>query len=233
MGSRPHRGHDRIARFYDTFIGPRRITFHRDVDIVDDLGGASGQVTVIRDLELGVAMGSSVTMQIPAYLRYVLRPARTGLRIAELQAYWELPAMVGQFMGHGLGAVSPGLQLTGALLRNQGPVGAAGFAGGFRGAGRRGKRLVAGLLDDLCAGDEVAVRRGLTGSSTVCCGERVPLAASSLVESTVGATWRKLIASGSSLVAGLDRDGHRAVLIADLTPGPWAVSRLRYFAEPS
>ncbi|MGV9798584.1 ketosteroid isomerase family protein [Mycobacterium sp. NPDC003449] len=228
VGSRPHRGREPIGRFYDTFIGPRQIAFHRDVDLVDIEAGS-----VIRDLELEVAMGSSVTMRIPAYLRYALRQEQGGPRIAELQAYWELPAMVGQFGRHRLGAVRPGLALTSALLRNQGPAGAAGFAGGFLGAGGRGRRLVAGLLDDLCAGDEVAVRRRLTSGSTVLAGERSPLATSSLVASTVGASWRKLIGSGASLVAGLDRDGRRAVLIADLTPRPWTVGRLRYFAEPA
>src|SRR5690349_17319027 len=92
VGSRPHRGARQIGRFYDTFIGPRQITFHRDVDIV---AGA----TVIRDLELEVAMGT-VTMHIPAYLRYALTP---NLWITELQAYWELPAMVGQFLRAGAG----------------------------------------------------------------------------------------------------------------------------------
>ncbi len=59
MGSRPHVGHAEIGRFYDTFIGPRDITFHRDLDIV------FGTV-VLRDLELEVAMGPAVTMHIPA-----------------------------------------------------------------------------------------------------------------------------------------------------------------------
>ncbi|MBV9512514.1 MAG: nuclear transport factor 2 family protein, partial [Mycobacteriaceae bacterium] len=53
FGSRPHIGHAQIARFYDTFIGPRHITFHRDLDIV---AGTS----VIRDLTLEVGMGSDV-----------------------------------------------------------------------------------------------------------------------------------------------------------------------------
>jgi hypothetical protein len=34
VGSDPHVGHTQIGRFYDTFIGPRQITFHRDADIV-------------------------------------------------------------------------------------------------------------------------------------------------------------------------------------------------------
>lgn len=224
VGSRPHRGPAQIERFYDTFIAPRDITFHRDVDIV------SGS-TVIRDLELEVVMSPSVTMRIPAYLRYAVVPASAGPRIAELQAYWELPAMIGQFARAGLGAVPVGLRLSVALLRNQGPSGTLGFAKGMGGAGRAGKRVIAGLLDDLCTGDAVAVQRRLGADTVICAGDDGPLNASGLVELTSGASWRKLIASGSSLVAGLDRDGRRAVLIADLGSGPRAVARLRYFAD--
>jgi Nuclear transport factor 2 (NTF2) domain len=51
VGSRPHRGTAAIGRFYDTFIGPREIRSHPDVDIVV---GA----TVIRDLQLEVKMAT-------------------------------------------------------------------------------------------------------------------------------------------------------------------------------
>lgn len=71
VGSRPHVGHEQIGRFYDTFIGPRDIKFHRDLDIV--VGRA-----VLRDLELEVAMGSAATMYIPAFLRYDLRETNGG-----------------------------------------------------------------------------------------------------------------------------------------------------------
>ena len=97
-----HVGYDEIYRFYDTFIGPRDIKFHRDLDIV------FGTV-VLRDLELEVAMGASVTMRIPAFLRYDLREANGEWRIAALRAYWELPAMVLQFLRTGSRAISPGL----------------------------------------------------------------------------------------------------------------------------
>nr|WP_101906128.1 ketosteroid isomerase family protein [Mycolicibacterium setense] len=299
VGSRPHRGAAQIERFYDTFIAPRDITFHRDADIV------SGS-TVIRDLELEVAMSPSVTMRIPAYLRYAVVPAPAGPRIAELQAYWELPSMIRQFASAGAGALpvglrlagallrnqgpagslglevamSPsvtmripaylryavvpapagpriaelqaywelpsmirqfasagagalpvGLRLAGALLRNQGPAGSLGFAKGMTGAGRSGKRLIAGLFDELCGGDEVAVQRRLGADAVIRSGDDEPLSTSGLVERTAGASWRKMIASGSSVVAGLDRDGHRAVLIAELGRGPRAVTRLRHFAD--
>lgn len=224
VGSRPHRGPTQIERFYDTFIAPRDITFHRDVDIV------SGS-TVIRDLELEVAMSPSVRMRIPAYLRYAVSAGAGGPRIGQLQAYWELPAMIGQFAKAGPGAVPVGLRLAAALLRNQGPAGTLGFAKGMGGAGRAGKRLLTGLLDDLCAGDAVAVQRRIGADTVICFGDDAPLSTSGLVERTTGASWRKLIASGSSLAAGLDRDGRRAVLIADVGRGARAVTRLRYFAD--
>ncbi|BDY32237.1 nuclear transport factor 2 family protein [Mycolicibacterium mageritense] len=223
VGSLPHRGTDRIARFYDTFIGPRDITFHRDVDIVE-------ATTVIRDLELEVAMGPSVTMRIPAYLRYALQPAGPDLQITQLQAYWELPAMVRQFLRSGPAAGPAGLHLAGALLRNQGPAGALGFARGFRRAGRRGRGRFTRLLDALCAGDEVAVRRQVSRDTEVRRGDAEPLSTSELLALTAGTRWRKPITSGYSLVAGFRGDRHRGVLIADLTPGAPTVRRLRYFA---
>ena len=62
VGSQPHVGYEQIYRFYDTFIGPRDIKFHRDLDIV------FGTV-VLRDLELEVSMGSGrddVHSRVPA-----------------------------------------------------------------------------------------------------------------------------------------------------------------------
>jgi hypothetical protein len=224
VGSEPHRGAARIERFYDTFIAPRDITFHRDADIVAGF-------TVIRDLELEVVMSPSVTMRIPAYLRYALAAEPDGLRIAELQAHWELSSMIGQFARAGVGALPVGLRLTAALLRNQGFSGALGFAKGLGGAGRSGKRLITGLLDDLCAGDAVAVQRRLGPTSVVCSGDAAPLSTAALVERTAGASWHKLIASGSHLAAGLDNGGRRAVLIAELSSRPLTITRLRHFAD--
>ena len=86
VGSRPHAGPVEIGRFYDTFIGPRDIAFHRDLDIVRDS-------SVIRDLDLEVAMGSAVTMTIPAFLRYDLREVDGEWKVVTLRAYWELPAI--------------------------------------------------------------------------------------------------------------------------------------------
>jgi hypothetical protein len=136
VGSRPHVGRDQIGRFYDTFIGPRDITFHRDLDIV------SG-TSVIRDLTLDVGMSPAVRMMIPAFLRYDLRAAESGWQIARLRAYWELPVQIGQFVRHGLSSVPVSLRLASALLGNQRLGGALGFASGLHRPAARAKQLVA------------------------------------------------------------------------------------------
>ncbi|MBV9092171.1 MAG: nuclear transport factor 2 family protein [Mycobacteriaceae bacterium] len=142
VGSRPHIGGQQIGRFYDTFIDRRQITFHPDVDVV-------AGTTVVRDLTLEVAMGSSVTVMIPAVLRYDLRSTDDGWRIARLRAYWELPTMIRQFLGHGAVSLPASLQLSSALLRNQGLGGTAGFLQGLPGPRRRAKRRVRELLNAL------------------------------------------------------------------------------------
>ena len=134
-GSRTRSGPGRtgtaaIARFYDTFIGPRDITFHRDVDIV--VG-----TTVIRDLELEVKMASTLTHADPRLS--ALRPARRRWRAENRCAVSILGAS-----GDG-GPVSaqrcPGrarrMQLSKGLLSNQGLAGTLGFLSGFRGIGQR------------------------------------------------------------------------------------------------
>lgn len=42
---------------------------------------------------------------------------------------------------------------------------------------------------------------------------------------------RKLVASGYSVVAGLDREGRRDVLIVDVAAKPFALRRIRYFTD--
>lgn len=219
VGSRPHVGRDQIARFYDTFIGPRDITFHRHHDV------ASGS-TVIRDLTLEVRMSTSVTMMIPAFLRYDLDDA---LKIARLQAFWELPAMVWQFARNGAGAVPAGLHLSRALLRNQGLVGTVGFLAGFNGATTRGKRLVAAVLDDACAGDQVAVKRRLTTHAQLTRGDDRPIGTSELVALLHGASWDGMIRSGRWVVARVRREGRHLVLFVEIETRPTRIRAVRVF----
>jgi hypothetical protein len=220
-GSRPHRGRTQIEHFYDTFIGPRDITFRRDTDVV------SGS-TVVRGVTLEVRMGASVTMTIPAYLRYDLDDT---LNIARLQAFWELPTMLRQFARNGVAAVPVGLRLSGALLRNQGLRGTAGFLTGFRGATSRGKRHLAALLDDAVAGDQIAVKRRLADSAQITRGDVDRIGTSELVALLHGGRWDGMIRSGYTVAARVRRDGRRLIVFGELETRPTRIRAVRVFAD--
>lgn len=224
VGSHPHLGRSALERFYDTFIGPRQITFHRDLDIV------AGN-TVIRDLQLEVTMASALTMRIPAYLRYDLTRQDAELKITALRAYWALPTMLGRFLRGGVRSVPAGVQLTRALLTNQGAGGAAGFLLGFRGVGPAGRAEFTRFLQDAADGDEVAVRRRLTRGARITLGDDEPLGAANLIARLAGARSRKVIGAGPSLVAGIEATDRRDILIAEADPRPLTISRIRYFTD--
>lgn len=221
VGSRPHTGHRQIERFYDTFIGPRDITFHRGADVV------AGS-TVVRDLSLEVRMGSSVTMQIPVFLRYDLND---DLLVARLQAYWELPAMVWQFARSGVGALPAGVQLSRALVRNQGLAGTAGFLSGFGRVGGHGRRQLAAVLDAGCCGDEVSVRRRLTDAVTITRGDTHRMGTSELVAILAGADWGGMISAGRHVVVRVTRNGRRGVLFGEFASRPTRIQAVRVFAD--
>ncbi|CAM3272584.1 transporter [Mycobacterium intermedium] len=222
VGSRPHVGTDQIGRFFDTFIAPRDITFHRDLDIV------SGQ-TVLRDVELEVSMGSGVTVSIPALLRYDLRDVNGEWKIARMRAYWELPAMMVKFLRCGPRALSPGLQLSKSLLGNQGLSGTAGFVAGFRRAGKRHKKLVEKLIYTAAARDKGTALSTLSPGATITLGEEEVLDISEFVEQLRGARCRKLIGAGPTVAASLATDHGRGLLFADVARSGDQISRVRYF----
>jgi Nuclear transport factor 2 (NTF2) domain len=216
VGSRPHVGTTQIGGFYDTFIGPRDIEFVPNADYVNG-------TTVVRDLTLNVAMGSSVRLAIPAVLRYEIAGNAGDLRIAGLYAYWELPAMAARFARSGAAALPAGVGLVRTLLANQGVGGALGFARGFRGPGGRARELVRELTAALAAGDEVTTRR-IVGRSMA----DADLAA--LTMALHGAHPSKILVAGTSVTVSLmaGRSEHRGVVIADVAGGP-KIGRLRYY----
>jgi SnoaL-like domain len=223
VGSQPHTGRVAIGRFYDTFIGPREVRYRPDVDIV--VGS-----TVIRDGELEAALGP-ITLRVPIYIRYDLRDDDGELKIAALSAFWELPAMVGQFLRGGIRAAPAGLQLSKLLLTNQGLAGTLGFLSGFSGVGSGGKGLFARFLDDACSGDEVGMRRRFAPRVHISSGDDRQLSAADLLKHLAGARWRKLIGSGHAVVAGTERAGQRSVLVGEVGTDPVAITRIRVFSE--
>jgi Nuclear transport factor 2 (NTF2) domain len=222
VGSQPHVGYDQIYRFYDTFIGPREIKFHRDLDIV------TGQ-TVLRDLELEVAMGPGVTMFVPAFLRYDLREVNEEWKVARLRAYWELPAMILQFLRTGPRAMVPALKLSRGLLGNQGLRGTAGFLTGFRRAGAGHKKLVEMFLRAVARADKAAALSTLSSSATITLGDNDPLDIAELVEQLNGVRWMKLIGAGSTVTAALNTSHGRGIMFAGMAWRGSAINQIRYF----
>ena len=153
-----------IGRFYDTFIGPRDIAFHRDLDVVR---GSS----VIRDLDLEVAMGSAVTMTIPAFLRYDLRQVDGEWKVAMLRAYWELPAMMLAVPAQRRSRRPGRHPLSRGLIRNQRLRGTAGFAAGFRRVGSRQKTLVDTFVNAVGGGDKFGALQALSSGATITFGD--------------------------------------------------------------
>jgi hypothetical protein len=232
VGSRPHVGHGDIGRFYDTFIGPRDIVFHRDLDIVH---GAA----VIRDLDLEVTMGSAgsagsgVIMTIPALLRYDLREVNGEWKIAQLRAYWELPSMMLQFLRNGVSAAPAGIQLSQGLIRNQRLRGTAGFAAGFRRVGSRRKDLVDTFVAAVGAGDKQAARRTLSSDAAITFGDGETAEIAALVARCPGAAASKLIAAGRTVAVSITSQHGRGVVFADVAWRRNEIRRVRYFAASS
>lgn len=220
VGSRPHVGSEQIGRFYDTFIGPRDIKFHRDLDIV--FGTA-----VLRDLELEVTMGAGVTMYIPAFLRYDLREANGDWRIGQLRAYWELPAMTRQFLRSGPRAVSPGLQLSRGLLSNQRLRGTVGFMAGFRRVGARQQKLTRTFLGAAARGDRAAAARALSPGAAITLGDHEPLGLAELVEQLDGASPTKMNSAGPTVALSVNTGHGRGIMFAEMRGD--AINRIRYF----
>ncbi|OBK36762.1 transporter [Mycobacterium sp. 1245111.1] len=224
VGSRPHTGPIEIGRFYDTFIEPRDIAFHRDLDVVR---GSSA----IRDLTLEVAMGSAVTMTIPAVLRYDLRQVDGEWKIATLRAYWELPTMVLQFLGNGVSAVPAGVQLSRGLIRNQRLRGTAGFVAGFRRVGGRQKTLVDTFVNAVGRGDGFGALEALSSDATITFGDDEVADLGALIERCPGAATTKLVAAGATVAASVASGSHRGVLFADGARRGCGIARVRYFPQ--
>jgi hypothetical protein len=224
VGSRPHVGHAEIGRFYDTFIGPRDIAFHRDLDVV------RGPV-VVRDLDLEVAMGSAVTMTIPAFLRYDLREVDGEWKIAVLRAFWELSSMMLQFLRNGVSAVPATIQLSQGLIRNQRLRGTAGFAAGFRRVGSRRKELVDTFVAAVGRGDRLAAQRALSYDATMTFGDDDVADIADLVARCRGAGTPKLIAAGSTVAASITSQRGRGVMFVEVARRRNEIRRIRYFAD--
>jgi hypothetical protein len=221
-GSRPHIGFEQIGRFYDTFIEPRQIIFHRDVDVAVD-------AAVVRDLTLEIVMAPTVTLKVPMHLRYDLRAAEGDWAIERLRAHWELPTMVAQMLREGAKSLPVALRMGRELLGNQGLSGTAGFVSGVRRPGRRARRRVESFLDASVAGDEMAARRALSSGAAVSLGEETSMPVGEFVDSVRRGRWTKMIATGDTVSASVDTPSGRGVVFCEIGSATRGVTRVRYF----
>jgi hypothetical protein len=221
-GSRPHIGLEEIGRFYDTFIAPRQIIFHRDVDVA--VGAA-----VVRDLKLEIVMAPEVRLDVPMHLRYDLRESNGDWMVERLRAHWELPTMLVPMLRHGAKSLPPSLRLVRELLRNQGIGGSVGYLEGFLRPGMRAKRCVVALLDAAVAGDELATRRALRDGAVMSLGEDSPLALREFVDRARGGRWFKMIATGDTVSASIDTPSGRSVVYSEIPSAARGITRVRYF----
>jgi hypothetical protein len=168
-------------------------------------------------------------MFIPAFLRYDLREAHGEWQIAELRAYWELPAMMWQFLRTGSTALSPALQLSRSLLTNQRMRGTAGFMSGFRRVGARHKKLVEAFLKALAHGNTAAAAHALSPDATTTLGDTDALDIAELAEQLACASWNKVIGAGSTVAVSLNSDHGRGIVFADVAWQGNAINKIRYF----
>lgn len=174
-------------------------------------------------------MGPSVTMHIPAILRYDLHESAGSWELQRLRAYWELPAMVGQFLGNGVASLPAGIGLSRSLLRNQRLAGAAGFVAGFRRPGSKGKKPVQAFLEAIAAGSTAAARGLLSPSATVTYGDDTAVDLAELGTQLDGARLTKALAAGSTVAVSITSAQRRAVLFFDVGGRGAAITAIRYF----
>jgi hypothetical protein len=215
-------GHEEISLFYDTFIAPRQIIFHRNVDI-------SVGSTVIRDLMLEILMAPGVALNVPMHLRYDLREFDGDWAIERLRAHWELPAMLVPMLRHGAKSLPPSLRLVRELIRNQGLDGSMGYLGALRRPGRRAKRTVASFLGAAVAGDQVNTRRAL-GRAAISSGQVNPMAVGEFVDHLSGGRWTKMIATGDTISVSVHAPSGRSVVLCEVPTAAGGITRVRYFA---
>lgn len=221
-GSRPHVGIEEIGRFYDTFIGPRQIIFHRDVDV-------AVAAAVVRDLTLEIVMAAGVIVDVPMHLRYDLKAFDGDWSVERLRAHWELPTTAVQMLRRGAKSLPVSLRMGRALLRNQGLGGTAGFVAGVRRPGRRAKRCVETFLDAATAGDEMTARRAISHGAAVSLGEETPLAVGELVDRLRGGRWTKVIAAGDTVSASVHTPAGRGVVFCEIRSASAGITRVRFF----
>jgi hypothetical protein len=76
----------------------------------------------------------------------------------------------------------------------------------------RGRRHLAALLDDACAGDQIAVKRRLAAADPPTMGDGERIGTTRMVALLHGGHWDGMVRAGRTVVARAWRDGRRVVV---------------------
>lgn len=224
VGSSPHLGRPAIEQFYDTFIGPNRIAFLVDRDIVQP-------PTVVRDLTIQTTMSTGARVSVPMHLRYQLTERDGDWKIAHLAAHWELGPMIAALVRTGPRGVGAGLRLGPQLVTNQGIGGALGMMRALGGVGNAGKRTAARLF--AAAGNtDLARVRGLLGHYAVVeLPAGTPVSLEEFTNRARNMRWSKLIAAGRTVSASVRFGDARGVVFVDFTAGAPHIASVRCYLD--
>jgi hypothetical protein len=141
VGAAPHqRGAgpdgDPLSSFYETFIAKNDIHVESSLDAV-----AGGEVA--RDVLISTKLVHGAKVNVPTYLRYQIVEENGALRIAHLQAHWEVKRMSWQVMTSGLSGLLAMNAITFGMLRHEGLSGVTGYMRGMlHGIGGQGTKIL-------------------------------------------------------------------------------------------
>ena len=130
VGAAPHAragsgaGRDPLDAFYETFIGPNDIHIDSSLDVV-----AGGEVA--RDVLISTKLVHGAKVNVPTYLLYEVAEEDGALRIAHLQAHWEVQRMSWQVMTGGVSGFLAMNAITFGMLRHEGLSGLVGYMRGM------------------------------------------------------------------------------------------------------
>ena len=164
IGGPPHQGPAARSRFWDTFIAQNDIRF----EVMGDLVAPTGPTTaeIIRDVHIHVRSAAGAEIVVPTYLRYEVREEKGVLKLRTLEAYWELGGQLKQMMGNGLRGMRTSLQISWAMLRNQGLGFMLGYSRAMMGIGSDGHRAVVRLANALTQRNQSVLSKLIASTAT-------------------------------------------------------------------
>jgi hypothetical protein len=100
---------------------------------------------------------------------------------------------------------------------------------GFRRAGSRHKKLVENFLGAVARGDEATALGALSSTAAITLGDENVIDVKELAGQLDGASWPKIIGSGSTVAVSVASSHGRGIVFADVAWRGSQINRIRYF----